>query len=446
MAITYYPSLPDIGQAVQGGTANAVLYLDSSGLLRSSSDLTFASNTLGLNGATMYTQIATPSNPAAGKNKLYFKSDGKLYKLTSGGVESEIGGALTVGSTSIGSGTDTAILFDDAGLLGEDADLTWAKTTNAMIAKGTTAPSITVKATGGASGSNAGILNLSSLADSNTHLAGRINFVSDFDAVTLGQVECIRKSISPGTDGYMYWKAGGATIFYSDAGTLYLQKNTLVYPSATVYFGNDGSNIYPVTGLGLTGLGIFMNYASADVLPSTTAGTIKVKTGVNLTLDGDAVVLANAALNRTGGIAVQGTNTNDDAPAGRFGEFLQQRVTSFTDVPGATTAWADATSKSLTAGDWDVTAVLTMSLNGATMTSFDVGISTTSGNDATGLQEGDNWVQNASLPVGTVHQGVSVPSFRMSLSGTTTVYLKLRAAYAVATPQYTCRLSARRVR
>lgn len=36
-------------------------------------------------------QIATPANPASGENKLYFKSDDKLYKLTSAGVEAEIG-------------------------------------------------------------------------------------------------------------------------------------------------------------------------------------------------------------------------------------------------------------------------------------------------------------------------------------------------------------------
>ena len=36
-------------------------------------------------------QIATPANPSSGENKIYFKSDDKLYKLTSAGVESEIG-------------------------------------------------------------------------------------------------------------------------------------------------------------------------------------------------------------------------------------------------------------------------------------------------------------------------------------------------------------------
>jgi len=44
-----------------------------------------------LNGSTLFTQVTTPDNPSVGNNKLYFKNDDKLYKLTSGGTESEIG-------------------------------------------------------------------------------------------------------------------------------------------------------------------------------------------------------------------------------------------------------------------------------------------------------------------------------------------------------------------
>lgn len=47
------------------------------------------------------TQITTPSNPASGKNKVYSKSDGKLYILTAAGAESEVGsGAVGTGGTS----------------------------------------------------------------------------------------------------------------------------------------------------------------------------------------------------------------------------------------------------------------------------------------------------------------------------------------------------------
>ena len=44
------------------------------------------------NKAQEYEQVSTPSNPSTSNHKLYFKSDGKLYKLDSSGLEEEIGG------------------------------------------------------------------------------------------------------------------------------------------------------------------------------------------------------------------------------------------------------------------------------------------------------------------------------------------------------------------
>ena len=49
-----------------------------------------------------FDQVATPANPAAGDNKLYFKADDKLYKLDSAGLEEE------VGSGTGGAAWDTA--------------------------------------------------------------------------------------------------------------------------------------------------------------------------------------------------------------------------------------------------------------------------------------------------------------------------------------------------
>ena len=46
----------------------------------------------GTAGVLVEPQISTPSNPPSGSNKLYFKTDGKLYSLSSGGVETLING------------------------------------------------------------------------------------------------------------------------------------------------------------------------------------------------------------------------------------------------------------------------------------------------------------------------------------------------------------------
>jgi hypothetical protein len=43
-------------------------------------------------------EVATPASPNSGRAKLYFKSDDKLYKKTSGGVESEVG--VSAGSSA----------------------------------------------------------------------------------------------------------------------------------------------------------------------------------------------------------------------------------------------------------------------------------------------------------------------------------------------------------
>jgi hypothetical protein len=58
--------------------------------------LTAFFNSINIAGEAILTQISTPSNPSAGTNKLYFKSDDKLYKKDSGGVENEVGGGATL--------------------------------------------------------------------------------------------------------------------------------------------------------------------------------------------------------------------------------------------------------------------------------------------------------------------------------------------------------------
>jgi hypothetical protein len=59
---------------------------------------------------TTYKQRATPSNPTSGSNRIYFKSDNKLYSLTSGGVEAEIGAGGSGDVTSVGDCSSGACL------------------------------------------------------------------------------------------------------------------------------------------------------------------------------------------------------------------------------------------------------------------------------------------------------------------------------------------------
>lgn len=57
-------------------------------------------------------QIATPANPAAGATAIYVKSDGNLYKKSSAGVETAIGGG---GSSYTTSASLAADITDETG-------------------------------------------------------------------------------------------------------------------------------------------------------------------------------------------------------------------------------------------------------------------------------------------------------------------------------------------
>jgi len=145
-----------------------------------------------------------------------------------------------------------------------------------------------------------------------------------------------------------------------------------------------------------------------------------------------------------GGAALKGTTTNDSAGAGNYGEFISSVSVTTKNFP-TSTQFGDVLSMTVPAGDWDVTGVLYTTANGATVTEVSEGISTTSGNSSAGLVFADNQVY-ALPPTLSADSGSSIPVYRMSFASPTTVYLKFRAAYSVATPKASGRLSARRMR
>lgn len=129
-----------------------LLYLDGSDMKpRGSYNLELGNGLIGSSGF-IQKQISTPANPTSGYNKLYFKSDNKLYQLTSAGVESEIGtggaGDVTdVGDCATGACLDgtsdggTYIKFYDAQGAGQliTGNLTEARTWTLPDATGTVA-------------------------------------------------------------------------------------------------------------------------------------------------------------------------------------------------------------------------------------------------------------------------------------------------------------------
>lgn len=146
----------------------------------------------------------------------------------------------------------------------------------------------------------------------------------------------------------------------------------------------------------------------------------------------------------TGGAAIHGTGTNDSAAAGYMGEFIDSGVVGPTNVtPSANNI--NLTSISLTAGDWDVMAQLYFVPANATTNGLIGGISITSATLPTTGSSGyfASFSPGGATGIGNVSHSATL---RLSLSGTTTVYLVVQASWTTNTPTATGQLTARRRR
>lgn len=147
-------------------------------------------------------------------------------------------------------------------------------------------------------------------------------------------------------------------------------------------------------------------------------------------------------------VAIRGSNTNNAAAAGFVGEYVSSAVSTNSNYP-ATGVYGDLTSISLTAGDWLVTgAVRSNTATSSTTTNFEAAVTTTSGNSISGGVQGENYFEtNFAAPANNTRLGpLVIASYRISLSATTTVYLKYAASYPSGQPVATGSLRATRVR
>lgn len=186
----------------------------------------------------------------------------------------------------------------------------------------------------------------------------------------------------------------------------------------------------------------FSAIISTNVL--ITGTTIYVASGTAVNFNATTIKVSTITSVNAVSFNLVGTNTNNSAPLGDFGEYISS-VTAARPI-GGTGAYADMAAIALTAGDWDVTGCGVFAANGATVTEVDLGISTTSGNSSTGLVIGDSTLTAFGIPTASVNSAVCVSNVRLSLSGSATAYLKDFATFSVATPTIAARISARRVR
>ena len=149
----------------------------------------------------------------------------------------------------------------------------------------------------------------------------------------------------------------------------------------------------------------------------------------------------------SGQLIGMGTATNDDAASGYIGQFASNINTGTANNMPTSGQFGGDQDISLGAGDWDITAVAYITINGATITvPPDMFIGTVAGNDTTNRLLGSNYAKAEATAPSNDAWSLMIPSYRVSIASTTTYYLKLKISYSAGAPQYRHRISARRVR
>lgn len=206
----------------------------------------------------------------------------------------------------------------------------------------------------------------------------------------------------------------------------------------------------------LTGSGVAQSFAVAGpnsgtngggLLAVTNGGTTVLSLGNKSAVAGGAYsalpyIFVNGSLTITGGnLIAPGTTTNDNAATGIIGEYVESEIAFGSAISLTTTTAANVTSISLTAGDWNVWGHI--DINASVSMSAGFGwISTTSATLPNAPNNGAYAATETATAVFTKPTGMR----RLSISGTTTVYLSAEAIFASGTCVAWGGIYARRVR
>lgn len=387
----------------------------------------------------------------------------KLASLTSGHILVGSAGAVA---------TDVA-LSGDASLANTGA-LTLA-TVNSNVGSFTNA-NLTVNAKGlvtaASSGSAGGVTSVH--ADANPNITGAVQLVSGTN-VTLSQVgQAITITSSGGSTAYredyivgtpLNNYTGSTTVFnlvnsYNVAGhslivtldgdvqTIGATIDYVETNSTTVTFNNalvSGEKVSFIFQTATSSAGI-VNSGTSTHLAYYASSSNAVSDASGATISGNYTfsgtqTLSSISFSSTSGII--GTTTNNSAAAGSVGEYVQSVVAAVPYTSGTVT---NITSISLTAGDWDVTGMIVgQGGSSSTLGPNFTNISLFSGATTTDLVIGDN-TQYWTAAAASTSSGGNVPLWRLSISGTTTVYLKINSTFVGGSPTAWGKLAARRVR
>ena len=141
-----------------------------------------------------------------------------------------------------------------------------------------------------------------------------------------------------------------------------------------------------------------------------------------------------------------GTATNDNAAAGQIGEYISASVAVGSALPMASDVAKTITSISLTAGDWDMSANVTMNPAGTTIPVYITCSISLTNNTNAAAPNGGGYAQIFTNQAAGAPNTLPITTMRLSLAATTTVYLVAQLGFATSTCSAYGFIGARRAR
>lgn len=237
----------------------------------------------------------------------------------------------------------------------------------------------------------------------------------------------------PTTSAYLTIGTAAGNIGWSGTGAgIRIGRNDNLHTAATAYLTLDASTASAGTGSLKIPAGTLLTTTEAGLFENngTHAYFTFANSGTRYQLD-----------QQPGNLG--GTATNDNATAGNVGEYVESLVAVGSAVSFTTATSMNITSISLTAGDWDVNGQVNYTETVATVSARAASIGSTSATLATDGSEGYCGVQSTLV---TEKNSIDLPRKRISVSGTTTVYLIASCTFAAGTAGGFGFINARRVR
>lgn len=412
--------------------------------------------------------------------------------------------SVTVGTTTVTGGVSGNIFYNNAGVLGEK---TPTGTGNPVL---DTSPTLVTPNIGAATATSINGLTVSSstgtltiangktlTASNSLALAGTDSTVMTFPGATdtvmgLGATQTVtgtksfnssRLALNGATSGTTTLNAAavaGTTtltlpavtdtiVARTTADTLTNKTINGASNTLTVRLGSDVSGTLPIANNcpGATGASS-STFLRGDCTWATPAGAGNVtgpgsstsgnivrwngSTGTSIadsvvTLDGSGNLIGAVSVQRTGGVAIQGTNTNNNASAGYVGEYIEQAVPAGSAVGITSSTPRTVAVITLTPGDWNISANMNITGGSTTTVAYVLaGITTTnnaaaSGNDTTAYVYPGSYTPFVTAPI-----AFPITNRRVSITTNTDFYMTIFTNHAVSTLQAWGTIRAWRVR